>query len=176
MTYETSEDTLLLADCVRQYSGGYALEIGVGAGLVLDELGRQFSEVAGSDVAFDALRRCKGKAGLVCCDAASAFSCREHFDLVVSNPPYLPDEAKDDKTKTYDRTVHGGPAGIETAVHFIRSALPVLKPSGRILVVVSSLADFKALDNFIAEMNVRKKVIREKRLFYETLYVIELSR
>ena len=44
------------------------------------------------------------------------------------------------------------------------------------LVVVSSLADHSALGRLIAEKKMRKNVIKEKGLFYETLLVVELSR
>ena len=167
--YLPAEDSILLAECARQYRGRRALEIGVGSGIVAKSLEGNFEIVAGSDIDFQALQYCKKhtSAMLACCDAASAFSAE--FDLVVSNPPYLPDD------NVLDSTVHGGPAGIETTIRFIRSALPLLAPGGRILVVVSSLADASALDRFVAEKKMRKKTVKEKRLFYETLSVIELS-
>jgi methylase of polypeptide subunit release factors len=105
---------------------------------------------------------------LACCDAASAFSGK--FDLIVSNPPYLPDD------RVKDPTVHGGHTGIETTMHFVESALPLLAKGGRMLVVVSSLADHSALGRLIAEKKMRKNVVKEKGLFYETLLVVELSR
>ena len=60
------------------------------------------------------------------------------FDLIVSNPPYLPN---DDCHNIRDPTVHGGPTGIETTVHFINSALPLLVWDGKMLIVISSFAD-----------------------------------
>ncbi|HEX7033449.1 MAG TPA: methyltransferase [Nitrososphaera sp.] len=169
--YFPSDDTFLLADCIRQYSGRWALEIGVGSGVLLNLLERKFAYVAGSDIDLEALRYCRGRSAaamLVCCDAASAFNGRR-FDLIVSNPPYLPDDT------IRDPAVHGGPAGIETTIHFIESALPLLAPGGKMLLVVSSLADSSALDKLIEEKKMVKKVVKEKRLFYETLSVIELS-
>ncbi len=167
--YVPSDDTFLLAECIQQYSGRWALEIGVGSGVLLNLLERRFEHVAGSDIDLQALQYCRvrSNAMLVCCDAASAFAGR--FDLIVSNPPYLPDD------KVRDPTVHGGPVGIETTIHFIESALPSLSPGGKMLFVVSSLADSSALDKWIAERKMVKKVVKEKRLFYETLSVVELS-
>lgn len=167
--YVPSDDTFLLAECLRQYSGKLALEIGVGSGILLNLLEKNFATVVGSDIDLGALQHCRGRSGamLACCDAASAFVGR--FDLIVSNPPYLPDD------NVKDITVHGGPAGIETTIHFIRSALPLLARGGRMLFVVSSLADSSALGRLVAEKKMRKKVIKEKSLFYETLSVIELA-
>ncbi|HEY3094159.1 MAG TPA: methyltransferase [Nitrososphaera sp.] len=167
--YVPSDDTFLMADCIKQYSGRWALELGVGSGVLLNLLEKSFANVAGSDIDMQVLEHCRGgsSAMLACCDAASAFAGR--FDLIVSNPPYLPDDHID------DTTVHGGPAGIETTIHFIQSALPLLAHGGRLLLVVSSLADSSALDQLVAEKKILKKVMKEKRLFYETLSVVELS-
>lgn len=167
--YVPSDDTFLLADCIKQYSGRWALEIGVGSGILLNLLEKHFANVVGSDIDLRALEhcRCRSSAMLVCCDAASAFAGR--FDLIVSNPPYLPDD------KVRDTTVHGGPAGIETTVHFIQSALPLLASGGRMLFVVSSLADSSALDQLVAEKKMGKKMVKEKKLFYETICVVELT-
>jgi release factor glutamine methyltransferase len=167
--YVPSDDTFLMADCIRQYSGRWALEIGVGSGVLLNLLEKNFANVAGSDIDLRALQHCRGRSGamLACCDAASAFAGR--FDLIVSNPPYLPDD------KVKDTTVHGGPKGIETTIHFIRSALPLLARGGKMLLVVSSLADSSALEQLVQEKKMSKKVVKEKRVFYETLSVVELG-
>jgi release factor glutamine methyltransferase len=173
--YVPSDDTFLLADCIRQYNGRWALEIGVGSGLLLRILEKNFAYVAGSDINLGALRHSKqrsSKALLVCCDAASAFGPVK-FDLIVSNPPYLPDNNNNNNIR--DLTVHGGPKGIETAIHFINSALPLLARDGKMLLVISSLADSSALDNIIQENKVHKKVIKEKRQFYETLSIVQLN-
>jgi release factor glutamine methyltransferase len=167
--YNPSDDTFLLADCIKQYRGRQALEIGVGSGLLLGLLEKNFQIVAGSDIDLRALEHCKDTSGatLVCCEAASAFFGT--YDLIVTNPPYLPDD------KVRDTTVHGGPMGIELTIHFVKSAMPLLARDGRMLFVVSSLADSFALDRFLIERKMRIKVIKEKRLFCETLSVIEVS-
>jgi release factor glutamine methyltransferase len=176
--YAPSDDTFLLADCIRQYSGMRALEIGVGSGLLLDILEKNFAYVAGSDIDLQALQRCKQQkissahVLLVCCDAGSAFGTGK-FDLIVSNPPYLPND--NDNNNILDPTVHGGPTGIEATVHFINSALPLLAGDGKLLIVISSFANSSALDKVVLENNMHKKVVKEKRLFYETLSIVELS-
>jgi len=166
--YVPSDDTFLLAECMKQYRGRWALEVGVGSGVLLNLLEKNFANVAGSDIDLRALQHCRGRSGamIACCDAASAFV--GSFDLIVSNPPYLPDD------KVRDMTVHGGPTGVETTIHFIQSALPLLARGGKMLFVVSSIADSSALDQLVSENKMSKKVVREKRVFYETLSVVEL--
>jgi release factor glutamine methyltransferase len=167
--YVPAEDTFLLMECAQKYAGRWALEIGAGSGAVMQSLAKNFENVVGTDIDPGSLAYCKGKgAFLVCCDAASALA-NVRFDLVVSNPPYLPDDAEK------DRTVHGGPAGIETTLHFVESALPLLSRNGRMLFVVSSLADLAALDSLAKKKSLKKKVVKEKALFYERLYVVELT-
>jgi release factor glutamine methyltransferase len=181
--YAPSDDTYLLADCIRQYSGRRALEIGVGSGFLLDILEKNFAYVAGSDIDIKVLQHCKQQKTssanvlLVCCDAGSAFGIR-NFDLIVSNPPYLPNDDQDyynDDNNILDPTIHGGATGIETTVHFIDSAVPLLTEDGKLLIVMSSSADSLALDKVLLEKNMHKKVLKEKRLFYETLTIVELS-
>lgn len=173
MIYVPAEDSFLLAECVRHYRGSSALEIGVGSGIIFEALQDRFGSIVGTDVDREALRFCKARSSamLVCCDAASAISPAARFELIVSNPPYLPDDAGG-----IDRTVHGGPAGIEATVHFVDSAIPLLATGGKILVVVSSLADASALEAVIAKQNLTKKVVKQIRLFFETLSALELSR
>ncbi len=171
--YIPAEDSYLLLDCAKNYRGGWALEIGVGSGLIADALCENFEFVAGSDIDYKSLAYChvrNNRIMLVCCDAASAFGGRAKFDLVVSNPPYLPDD------RQKDATVHGGPVGIETTVRFIMSALPLLKPEGKMLFVVSSLADSSALDWLAKNQKLMKRTVKEKDLFFERLAVVELSR
>jgi release factor glutamine methyltransferase len=172
--YRPSEDSFLLAECVRHYRGKGALEIGVGSGIILEALQDHFEFVAGTDIDLEALRLCKSRsrsAMLVCCDAAFAFSPASKFDLVVTNPPYLPDDIG-----AFDRTVDGGPKGIEATVRFVLSALPLLAAAGRILVVISSIAETCSFEDLVAREKLTKKVVKEKKLFYETLSAVELSR
>jgi methylase of polypeptide subunit release factors len=94
----------------------------------------------------------------------------------VSNPPYLPnDHAASSNDNTLDPTIYGGPKGIETTIHFFNSAFPLLAGDGKILIVISSFADTSALDRVVIENNMHKNVVKQKKLFYETLSIVELS-
>ena len=189
--YAPSEDTFLLADWIEHYNGRRALEIGVGSGLLLAMLAKNYAYVVGSDIDLKVLQHCRlqtpsEKVLLVCCDAGSAFGSGK-FDLIVSNPPYLPNDDggnnnnnnnnidNSNNNSSLDHNIYGGPKGIETTIHFVKSALPLLAVDGKILIVISSFADSSALDRLVVENNMHKKVVKEKRLFYETLSIVELS-
>jgi release factor glutamine methyltransferase len=172
--YLPSEDSLLLADCVKYYKGKSALEIGAGSGLILKILQENFEIVVGTDLDFASLVYCKRSLSknimLACCDAASAFHHR--FELIVSNPPYLPIEDAEKK----DLAVYGGPTGIETTLHFIKSAISVLDNNGKLLMIHTSLFDDRQLNELLVNMKLKRRtIIMEKKLFFETLTTLEIS-
>ncbi|MFB5598752.1 MAG: HemK2/MTQ2 family protein methyltransferase [Nitrososphaeraceae archaeon] len=172
--YNQNDDTLLLLHSITGYSGSSVLEIGVGSGRICQSLRKNFSFVVGIDIDIDSIKYCKNNIGSqihwLCCDVVSAIVGK--FDLIVSNPPYLPNE---DTNKFQDRTIHGGRVGIELTLRFIEDSLPLLKTNGKIIIISSSLANLRHLDNFISYKNLKKRIISSKKFFFETLYVYELS-
>ena len=192
MLYLPSEDSILLADCLKDYSGNIALDIGFGSGIITQTLCENFKKVIGTDLESEILKKCKedvvsnaskdsekkleNERGfeLVCADAASAF--RDNiFDLVVSNPPYLPEDYDNEGVKIYDRAIYGGENGIQVTLKIIKSSLATLKREGKLLIIVSSLSDISRLQDLLELLNLNLKKIVEKRLFFETLFVVEIS-
>jgi release factor glutamine methyltransferase len=192
LLYLPSEDSILLADCLKDYSGNIALDIGVGSGIITQTLCENFKKVVGTELAFEMLEKCKedvvsntskdsekkleNERGfeLVCADAASAF--RDNiFDLVVSNPPYLPEDYDNEGMKIHDGAIYGGKSGIEVTLKIIKSSLSTLKREGKLLIIVSSLSNISRLQEFFELLNLNMKKIVEKRLFFETLSVVEIG-
>jgi release factor glutamine methyltransferase len=192
MLYLPSEDSILLANCLKDYSGDMALDIGVGSGIITGTLCENFNTVVGTDLEFEILKKCNEDAvsniskdsekklenergfELVCTDAASAF--RENiFDLVVSNPPYLPEDHDNEGMKIHDEAIYGGKSGIEVTLKIIKSSLTTLKREGKLLIIVSSLSNISHLQELLELLNLYMKKIVEKRLFFETLSVVEIG-
>ena len=171
--YQPAEDSFFLAECVKEYCGNLALEMGAGSGIILNTISQNFNRVVRTDIEYVSIQYYKSNlpknSALVCCDAASAFAVK--FDFIVSNPPYLSDHDKKNK----DHTIDGGPTGIEATLHFIRSAVLVLQKRGKMLTIISSLSDSSKLDKLIKEMNLKKRIVKIRKLFFETLYIIEIS-
>ena len=90
---------------------------------------------------------------------------KNKFDLILFNPPYLPEDKFD---KGLDTT--GGKNGSEVINKFLIQAKRYLNKNGKILILTSSLT--KKINWQIYS----KKKLAEKRIFFETLYVWELSR
>ena len=171
--YLPSDDSIFLSNIVNHYHGQLALEIGTGSGIILNELSKNFRIVIGTDIDFDSLKRSQSvlkNNRLICCDAASAIHDIK-FDLIVTNPPYLPSNPNH-----VDKTVDGGPTGVEVSIHILTSVLDKLSEKGKILIVVSNLSEKKKLENFIAENNLVIKQIANKDLFYESLEIIEIGK
>jgi release factor glutamine methyltransferase len=171
--YLPSEDSIFLSNTVNHYHGNLALEIGTSSGIILKELSKNFRIVIGTDIDFDSLKHLQSvlkNNRLICCDAATAIRNIE-FDLIVTNPPYLPDNPN-----YVDRTIDGGPTGIEVSVHILASVLDKLSEKGKILIMVSSLSKKKKLESFISDNNLIMKQIAQKGLFYESLEIIEIIR
>jgi release factor glutamine methyltransferase len=168
-----SDDSIFLSNVVNHYHGQLALEIGTSSGIILKELSKNFRIVIGTDIDFDSLKRAQSvlkNDRLVCCDAASTLH-DVRFDLIVTNPPYLPNNPNH-----VDKTVDGGPTGIEVSIHILTSALDKLARNGKILILVSNLSDKKKLEVFVSENNLVINQIAQKKLFYEILEIIEISR
>ena len=171
--YLPSDDSIFLSNVVKHYHGQLALEIGAGSGIILKELSKNFRIVIGTDIDFESLKHSQSvlkNNRLICCDAASAIHDIK-FDLIVTNPPYLPSNPNH-----VDKTVDGGPTGVEVSIHILTSVLDKLSENGKILIVVSNLSEKKKLENFIAENNLVIKQIANKDLFYESLEIIEIGK
>lgn len=172
--YRPSDDTYLLLDSLAGYRGKSALEIGVGSGIILRELGKRFSFVVGTDIDFKSLSFCNQLIGmrtdLVCCDGVRALTYVQKFDLIVSNPPYLPFEVND----IYDRTIYGGTNGSDMALEFVKSAINLLNQHGAILILLSSLSDLAPFYMKVKSLGLFRKTIAEKKLFFESLSVEEI--
>jgi release factor glutamine methyltransferase len=176
---------------MKDYQGITALEIGVGSGIITESLSANFEYVIGTDLVLEPLRSCKHKDSryhintykqmkdvngleLICADAASPFR-RCVFDLIVSNPPYLPDDYDSGGKRINDAAVYGGTNGIEMTLHIIESSVLSLKREGSILLIVSSLSNIPRLDELLRQLNMTMKIIIEKKLFFETLSVVEIN-
>jgi release factor glutamine methyltransferase len=177
--YLPSDDSILLADCLKEYHGKTALDVGFGSGIIAETLCRNFEYVLGSDIVFDTLegykelgfrniktdniglKHCSGF-DLVCTDVASAFR-DDIFDLVVSNPPYLPDDYGYEGKRIKDRTIYGGAAGIELTLWMVRTCIPSLRREGSLVIIVSSLSDLYQLHQQTYQLNLYMRKKAEKK-------------
>jgi release factor glutamine methyltransferase len=176
-SYEPAEDTFLLADAIRRYSGKMALEIGMGSGYITAELCKRNPFVVGTEISKIALKEAQinlkslnlDNFELILCDGASAF--REgYLDLIVFNPPYIA------SSKIVDRTVDGEKGGIEVIKRFIQQSSRVISKSGSIVFVLSTLSNYSKIIKMLKKMNFKVRKIGERKLFFEEIFVVEAQR
>ena len=93
------------------------------------------------------------------------------FDLIIFNPPYLPQELK-----KMDIMLEGGKKGYEVLNKFLDKAPIYLKKDGKILIVFSSFTDKKKIDGIIAKNNLKFVELVKKHMFFEDIYVYYIAK
>ena len=167
-TYEPAEDTFFLADIIQNEKGQAALEIGTGSGYLTRILEKNFGVVVATDIDYNTIKSQDQKIqNGICCAGADALGAK--FDLIVCNLPYLPSE------KITDRTVDGGPEGLEIPVQIIKSASANLKPKGKLLYLTSSLANYQKLMEYTESLGFDVSVLAKKKLFFEELVIVQAN-
>jgi release factor glutamine methyltransferase len=174
--YCPSEDTYFMEDILANYRGKIALEIGIGSGYLTRLLCTNFEFVVGTDIDINSIMYAKNNTLanisnklLVCSDLGLPLKCK--FDLIISNPPYLPTEFGN----LDDTAVYGGKKGIELTIRLLRSIQLQLSERGKIVIMRSTLSDLKKMDDFIDELFLNNKIIAKKTFFFESLEILELS-
>ena len=167
--YLSAEDSALLREVLRDYGGDSCLEIGAGNGGTLEEFGLKFGLVVGTDLVKPSMRDWSARgASYVLTDAAASIrdSC---VDLVAINPPYL--EGEDGG----DLAVDGG-VRLQVPRKFLREALRVLKPNGKILMLLNQAAQLSEFEKDCWKLGYQMRPVKSHHLFFETLTVYEISK
>ncbi|MBT96672.1 hypothetical protein CMI49_01055 [Candidatus Pacearchaeota archaeon] len=143
------------------------LEIGAGSGIQLKtarDLGVKY--IYSCDINYTAVKHCK-KLGFNCIKSDLFNNIEGKFDLIIFNPPYLPENKKEPENSRISTT--GGKTGSEIINRFLKQAKYHLNKNGKILLLISSLTKGVKFDNYM------KKLLKKRKFFYEELYILELS-
>jgi len=161
--YLASADSALIRKVLRDHSGESALEIGAGNGGNLVELAGHFGLVVGTDIVRPGMTDWRGKGvQFVLADRATCLK-DSAFDLVAFNPPYLQGEI-------VDSAIDGG-VDLEVPHRFLDEALRVVKPSGKVVFLLSDEAEFGELEMVCAAKRFRAHKVASERGFFEELSV-----
>ncbi len=164
--YLSAEDSRLLREALSGYRGEVFMEIGAGNGGAVVQMAGKFGVSVGVDLVKPSMADWSEAGGdfvLANCASCVRDGCA---DLVAFNPPYLAGEG--------DVAVEGG-EGLEVPMKFLKEALRVVKPEGR---VVFLLNDEARLDGFEEECSRRgfgMRVVSRRRVFFEELAVYEAA-
>ena len=165
MIYEAREDSFLLMKYIKNYAKGEILDIGTGSGILAKEASK-YGEVLAVDIDQDALDLVK-KLGIKARKSYLFSNVKESFDLIIFNPPYLPEDQEEDEDSKKITT--GGKNGYELIERFFSQTKKHLKKDGKILIVFSSLTGdvFKIMEKYGFEF----RILEKEKLFFEELYV-----
>ena len=172
MIYEPAEDSFLLKKHVKEYAQDkIVLDLGTGSGILAEEAKKYAKKILAADINEEAIALVKSKG--IPAVASDLFSnIKEHFDLILFNPPYLPaEEAEDEDTA---RITTGGKKGFEMLEKFLSEAAKHLNTNGKILLIASTLTG--DVEYLFRKYNYLHKKIDEENLFFEKLFVYELRK
>jgi release factor glutamine methyltransferase len=166
--YTFSEDSRLLRDALREFSGSTFLEIGAGNGGTLISVSDRFNVVVGTDLVRPAMDDWKKLgASFIVADRASCLR-ESSFDVVAFNPPYL-------RGKVVDRAVDGGEK-LEVPIKFLEEALRVVKTRGTVLILLNDQADLATFREACAESGFSLERVAAHRAFFEELAIYAARR
>ena len=142
------------------------LEIGVGSGIQLKTLKQlEIKNISGVDINSEAVKYCKQQ-GFNCIQSDLFEKIKGKFNLIIFNPPYLPEDKREPKKSQLATT--GGKKGSEIINKFLKQAKKHLEKEGKIFLLVSNLTkniNFKGYN---------KKIISQKKVFFEELILFSL--
>jgi len=171
--YEPAEDSRMMVEAVSVSPGDRVFEAGCGSGVIALHCAKAGASVVASDISPEAVSCARDNAsrnGLrmeaVVGDLLEA--AKGEFDLMIFNPPYLPEGAGDDPRWT------GGRSGSEAAIRFLGQCKGRLAGGGRAYTIVSSLSGSHAFEEAAERLGFRHRVVERKRMFFEELAVYEL--
>jgi len=170
MVYQPSEDSHLLASVLKSYvtPDTKVLDMGTGSGIqarTCKDLGA--TSVTAADIDPEVIKTVKDLK-VIQSDLFSNIS--EKYDLILFNPPYLPedpDEAGIDTT--------AGKTGNEIIIRFIKEAKNYLNKNGKILLLISSLSKPLVIEEESRKLGLKIEEIANEKLFFEKLFVLLIT-
>jgi release factor glutamine methyltransferase len=170
--YSPAEDSYLLQEVLEKEIPKFVptikvLEVGAGSGNNLEKLkSLGVKNISSCDINPKAVKKCKSL-GFSCIESNLFEKIKGKFDLIIFNPPYLPEDKREEKISRIATT--GGKKGSEIINKFLKQAKKYLNKNGKIFLISSSLT------KGINWNCCKKKLISRKKIFFEELRVWEIS-
>ncbi|MHA1649423.1 MAG: HemK2/MTQ2 family protein methyltransferase [Candidatus Helarchaeota archaeon] len=181
--YFPSDDTYLLIENLRVKSGDRVLEIGTGSGLVALIAAETAEKVIATDISPIAVKCAKKNIQMN--HLSNKVEVREgnlfdpviegeKFDLILFNPPYLPEPEKITSLRKdwLEIAWNGGRNGRNLIDPFIKKCKTSLKQDGIVQLVQSSFSDIpKTCQNF-RKCGLHVEIVAKRSFFFEKIVII----
>lgn len=177
--YQPAEDSRLLfeASVADISASDRVLEVGTGSGYVASALLEETdATVVGSDINPHACRQARERGvQTVQADLVSPFRDGT-FDVVLFNPPYLPQVEAAERDDWMEEALTGGETGREVIEPFVQSVGRVLVAAGSVYLVVSTLTGVDEIRETSRNAGFTVETVREASFPFEKLLVLKLER
>jgi len=186
--YRPAQDSLMLLDAVIKLDKNFefGLDLGCGCGINTIFLAEKCSEVLAVDINPKATRNTwinvklnclSDKVHVVVGDLLNFVGRERIFDIVLLNPPYLPEDEYDKYISTFEKlSWNGGVKGRNIIDRFIHTIPQFLSGKGIILMVQSSLSNLKETVKMFREEGFKVEILETSSFFYEKLHLIKAFR
>lgn len=171
MIYEPNEDSFLIKKhvlaCISSKESS-VLDMGSGSGILAKEALKKTKHVTAADIDKEAVSHLKFH-GIKAVKSDLFKNIKGKFDLIIFNPPYLPEERKEPKSSRLH--TEGGKEGYEIIEKFLVQAKSHLSINGKILLIFSSLTNKAKIDNLLLKNRYAYALLEKQSFFFEELYV-----
>ena len=176
LIYEPSEDSYLMQEVLKKYilnKDIRVLEIGTGSGILLQtliDLDISPPKIVATDINPEAINHINKDFPKINCISSDLFeNIKDKFDIIIFNPPYLPQDKEKQEDKESQLITTGGKKGSEIINKFLKQAQEYLTKQGKIFLLTSNLTED------INWLNYKKRLLEKKKIFFEELVVWELK-
>jgi release factor glutamine methyltransferase len=177
--YQPAEDSYLMSRILKEQipllieknSHLKFLEIGAGSGIHLETAhnsGIKKENIFSSDINKASVNHCN-LLGFNCIHSDLFQNINGKYDLIIFNPPYLPEDSREPKDSKLATT--GGKRGNEIILRFLKEAKNHIKKDGIVFLITSSLSK----DVNFNELGYEAKEVGCEKLFFERLCIWELK-
>jgi len=176
--YEPQEDTYMMIDVINgilnKHEISKSLEIGIGNGEISRVLSAKTSKHIGVDINPDAILQTKK----ICSRGEYFYSdlfenVTGKYDLIVFNPPYLP-EVKGEEEDFIKKAIVGGKKGCEVILRFLDELSDFLLDDGICLLLFSNLSKPNIILQKISESLFDYELLLKKSFMMEEIYVYSI--
>lgn len=149
------------------------LDIGAGTGIQAETcLNLGFNNITAVDIGKEEIKYLKNKFNnkikIIESDLFDNIKKTEKFNLMVFNPPYLPENKFD-----CEKDTTAGKQGHELILRFVKQAKNHLEKDGKILLLFSSFSNPKKILEESIKSGYKHKLIAKKQMFFEELLVYQ---